>query len=605
MMSNESFNRNGTTLKELILKRAIVAAIAAIVVIASISILVPSTVTPQIIIEKENNPSGHEGFNLTSSLSNHTSSQTMLNDTPFLSDEFWTINAYSLSSDWSTYQITQLGDHAVIAIENGECEFTREFSVNVAVQNTINLTLKGKVISGQVEIFVRFYVWSWYTPNYYTGNYQYITKIDAGERIDFSFFRDISNLKTLLSPRWIASISTQIEIVAEESCVAQIDSAIIETTSEEPLATLTVDMQNTGMESIYDISGVSNTYNIPGINITDLATSEWSVITPMTKDLKVYLPSGNFSCTAGLFNYSTEDTHFEFLLSLDSRLDYRLVIRVEMIRIDFSMTPDLPQIGVSIRWSEEVLYCWDGEITPPYSIKIFIPAKAGELIVSIVYLSRIDGRLSLVGTRVSLNGTLNLKVSVKAPFFSFLGGAATAGDIVLIAVGIALLIMTLSSLNEITRPYGWEVVIKDPKFIPILILGASALFPWLVESHTGSNLGSPPHVLVSYYYVPFCVKLIKTQNSLLFPLMYQYLIIDLIFKIMVFWIPLLYGYSRIGFSMKSIWNDYLYAIAIPFILVILTLFDNHGGQIGPGLVLAAIAPAVYVVQRKLYRKLRR
>ena len=601
LMTKKSQSKNGTTLTRVIIKRAIIAAFAAMVIVVSLNALVPSTYTPQMNLENLGSPAGDEGFTLTPIDVGSGSRQTLLNDTPFLSEVQWERTDYALSEKYSSYRIMRTDDGALIEAEYGELVFSRAKCINIADQETLNVTIEGEIVSGQAQIGLGVSLWQWCSPSYYVGEWSESQEFMTGQRIELSLYVNLTKYSRVI-PGWAIMANIEVRVEVPEQCIMSVNSVVAETTSEEALAPLVIDMQTTDGISIYGASSKTTMFNIPGVNITRQGTSEWSVLTPMAANQTLFLPPGSYECKVGIYNYSGEAVHFGISFDLASNRGHHLVVKISMITIVFSMEPNLPWVSVIIGWYDQVFHGLDDTMAPPFPNYIFICERTGRLVISIAYRGRIVGTGVSMYRTIQTNGSINLKVSVKAPFFSFFGVATTAGDIVLITIGIALLVSIVMSVNEITKPFGWRIIIKDPKFIPIVIFGVSSLLPWLIISQVSGGHAGRSYVELWYEYIPLNVELVRTQNSLWAFAISQYYVEDFLGKLLFFWFPLIYAYSRIGHKMDDIWNDYLFALAGPPVLALLALFSSNGARIGPGLILAIMVPILYVFQYKLYRR---
>lgn len=590
-----------------LLSRCFLGVLLAIIVGVSIGIAVPSSTVTQIQLEESGYIEGSTGATIVRSSTTGTTKQILLNSSPFPGAIKWNMWAYPITDSESSYfQVTEEATGGYIELSRADVHFDYLFHMNILdhTEGVIIVNITG--ISGSIDATLYVEFRGLMTDDSSSLQRRTEISLDAGDSGTLLIEIPMNEIRTRLSSLWAAQVDIVLEFHTASESVLVINDVIVEVQSVVPLYPLTVDLQDT-MGSSLNLAAKSWYWiEVPGVNLTrDSSSRSWALILPRNVNETIYVQNGNYTAIAGIFSYDYSNvssiTEFEF----EDGQNIHISIRLYMIQISLDISPDIYYTGLRFNWDEYWNIWFDFEdLSPPYPDHIYIPARSGQLSASISYNMRQEGRYSSASDSLDIDGNYNLLLTVRLPLFSFFGAALTAGEIVIIIIGIALLIGIGLSLQKPRTPYGWRIIKSDPRFAPLFLLGLSVIFPWFNFSQVIPESSLIPIVFSRDFYLPLCVMMDSTQTSLGSLFFSRYFILDVPFKLLIFWAPLAYVYSKIGQPQK--WkNDtsFFAALLLPVLLAFLT-YSTSFVQLVPnlGLLLVIAAPFVWGFELLIYHK---
>ncbi|TFG31287.1 hypothetical protein EU528_06560 [Candidatus Thorarchaeota archaeon] len=389
-----------------------------------------------------------------------------------------------------------------------------------------NITLQSNSESTPIRIIARFGM--------------YTTYFDVIAGIQPQTFSIEPDMDLVHASDWI----TACEIITTKSIDMILQNVVVWADFDTLLSPVVLDIRSTDGQNLYDDkSPRSSLYSPLRLTINRHSDDSTGSLFVAFQNRTLYLPPMNYSFTTAWAYSSYPRCHFNITVQPD--IESVCLIHVFVIRIDLEINTDFPFLHLEIGPDGDSFPTYSGDfhssqipkyvfLHPIYGIEIEVDSLS-PLSESNYY----NRDIFASGGINPLNGSNNLNVKVSMPYVPVLGLYVTTQDFIQISVAIVLftviILRVFLFLNTKKPRTSW----KDPRLIPIVLLGLTAFIPWLSTTNTSAgSLGASVNV-ASFGVFPLIVG--WTNSGSIFLALHSSGVIWAIVSLFFFWIPLLYA----------------------------------------------------------------
>ncbi|MFX1606480.1 MAG: hypothetical protein ACFFDD_11275, partial [Promethearchaeota archaeon] len=559
---------------------------------------------------------GSVGSSVTLSPGESRTNLVLLNSSSFSPEAGWKVEFNRINNYAPRGEQTSTAAGIHLDLSNVDASLSYDTNFNLRDYGNVTVSLDVKALRGPIEVSLSLDIYSFLsvTPfaSYHDGK---SVPLNTSQTTRITLEVDTKELYAAWSPLWLAQSYVRIDVYPYSSHWTelgdvQLDASLllenmtISAVSSASLSPLSVDTQDTQGSSVYETGLILNWIEWPAVNLTNEEfPSEWGMFVPWKSNDTVYVQAGNYSGTAGFYNFNysnyTFDTSFEIL----SNTILTLGLRFEMVRVNLSISPALPYLRISMWYPDYPRSDYYVEVIPPFPDALYIPKRSGTLYISFHTPPRVESREIVY--RISMNVTepVSLYVHLHIPMFPVFGIMLSTGELLLVILALALLTGAVASTHKPNTQRRWTDRFKDPHFWPAFLVGVSAFVPWFVTSW---DIGESVFVQRSLY-LPFAMGLDSTTNSLAALVVSPSMLLDIPFRIAFFWVPLRWAFGHVGSPKR--WNfDFFYVICISFPLlngIMFYLYTPMPLTISLGFLLVVAAPILWGFEILIYRGLKR
>lgn len=328
----------------------------------------------------------------------------------------------------------------------------------------------------------------------------------------------------------------------------------------------------------------------------------------------LYLKPQNYSFTTtwGKF-YARESFNVTIYENTTSSFSFY----VKAVKINLSISPVLPMIQLIIsddygQHNDAYFLFLKGTEIPDY---LYVPPYPGfniEVVVLSPFTWFSDSHADLVYQGfVPINGSHNLNVNVVLPYVALFSLQITPHDFIQISLAAILFTLAIIRIFLYTHKKKPRTSWKDPRLIPVLLIGMTAIFPWFSATRNPFwGFDSEMHI-VAFGIFPLMAG--WTEWGSTFLIMPSNGVEWAILSLLLFWIPIMIvNYLTIPHCEPS--RTYLSAIPLfaPHILLSITLWRINVVYFfitfTPQMILATfllIVPSVFVLLVIIYEGVNR
>lgn len=266
---------------------------------------------------------------------------------------------------------------------------------------------------------------------------------------------------------------------------ASIDSlgVVMQADYTSPVSPIVFDFQSSDGSGLYDNPFTRHMSDSrPELNIERFDGGQIGYFYPTFQNYTLFLTPQNYSIAVDL--WGSYYTGIEFNVSISENVTSYVIIRMNVIRLYFSVNKDSPIMFLSIRRSSydttsTYRLFFEGKNAPEF---LYLPNYSSYIITVQIQdeLSNLPEYRGNVIASVSLqmNITHNLNISVSMPYVSFFGLFVTPQDLVQIFLAMFLYLLLIFRLIIYIQSIKPRTTWKDSRLIPILIIAATSIIPW-------------------------------------------------------------------------------------------------------------------------------
>lgn len=424
---------------------------------------------------------------------------------------------------------------------------------------------------------------------------------------------------------WIFYATMVLIITSTEASTISVGKVVISVESEEGLYPVSVDVQapdgeslfenpNTNLMSVYYDKDTYEMYTgyYPALDLTRTGNrTEGSVFIPRKCNATLYLGEGTYEGFAGwIFGRNRQwALGFSCNFSIESGEAIHIIARVPAFRLTIDITPVFAYSRVYV--SGGFLYELDYPFQKPYFL--YIPSSFSEFAVTIrplMYNSHRPDKLHYrfsedlqprARTEILTNGTTCIRVEVAFSEFSLFPGIFDIGQFVSILSIIALMFIFLFDARKQIPLKIRSYPTTKYSLLPITLYFISLFTPGVTYSFVTAAVS--PTTIFGVIIIPFGRAFWWSSQSWLTPAPSNYLVLDVLWIGVLFWVPFLYLCSLIIKPNELITPESLLdpeyiptsiIVFCPFIIGCYYLFLCLTGVCSPGIgliTMLAITPA--------------
>ena len=525
----------------------------------------------------------------------------LLNSTPDDGSSLWDTGSYYADATTSSNE-----DGYAISISSAianpgffSCSTTTSISIPDVEELYFIAVLDGIAGSCNVTLSIEFVVQSieisW--VDLYTSSIT--SRLNAGETLNLSLSTPIALLKTI-SPCWLSKVSMSIVIRGTPSATLVVKETVIKCISDKPLYPVTIDAIATTGESLHSSYLTRYMSNPPVIVLNRTGKYGSPAIKLLRANYTVFLPQGQYSSTAGWFDYGNDagpvidDQIVPFEIASEEMLSLQLKMRT--FRLDIKSNVPLPFYAIDVYKTGDYHYI----LTTPSGYKpwpdhFYLPPIEGDVDIHI--------RFNEWWLRASaeLSGGHNQKVSFSSPLtLNIFGLLLNLGQITDIGLVVLMILLVMKRWFVKTAQIDRKAVIFDHRFVPLILLLSSFLFPWVQYSQWGEEL-------ISYFPV-LPVRVITIQGGITLTVISfgEWIFLGLLSLVML-WAPLVGLLSQLlSPESKSSSRKTTKLLLLPFLYAAFFLIGSllSGYPIGIGAILAMLGLPVWLFQKAFRHEIR-
>ncbi len=524
----------------------------------------------------------------------------LLNATPDDSSSIWDTGSYyantKTSSNADGYTISTSG-----AITNPgffSCLTTTSVSIPDIEELYFGLLIHGIEGSCNVTLSVTFTVqsidiWADLFERSTTGI------LNKGETLNLSLSTPVALLKTI-SPCWLSKVSMSVIIRGTPSATLTVKETVIKCISDKPLYPVTIDATATTGESLHSSYLTRYLSNFPVMVLNRTGGYGSPAIRLPSANYTVFLPQGQYSSAVGWFSYSSDVSSvidsqiLPFEITPDEMLHLRLKMRA--FRLDINNNVPLPFYAIDVYGVGNYYHILR---TPseysPWPDHFYLPPTEGVIEVHIRF-----NEWSLQASTELIDGQ-NQRISFSSPLtVNIFGLLMNLGQIIDFGLVVLMILLVVKRWFVKTAQNNRRAVIFDYRFLPLILLLSSFLFPWIQYSQWGDYLTS--------YFSALPVRVLTIQDGITFTVISfgEWIILGLL-SLLMLWIPLVGLLSQLLTpESKSSSRKTTKLLLLPFLygafFLIGSLLSGYPVCIGP--ILAMLGLPVWLSQRAFRHKIR-
>ncbi|MFW9794090.1 MAG: hypothetical protein ACFFEE_07310, partial [Candidatus Thorarchaeota archaeon] len=275
----------------------------------------------------------------------------------------------------------------------------------------------------------------------------------------------------------------------------------------------------------------------------------------------IYVAAGNYSGIAGVYGYDYVNNTFSVSFEIPVSTSLNLGLQFEIVRINLEISPTVPYLNIHMWYDDRFWTDYTIEVAPPFPDTVCILKRSANLSISISTLPRVEQTPNpfVYEIKIEILQPTTIDIDLEINLFSLGGILISAGEVLLIFLGLALLVGAVLSTQEPNSELHWKQLIHDPRFWPVLLVGASILLPWFtsfssMQRYSWSSGGF--FIIHRALYTPLACGLDSTTNSVGLVVFSRYLILEIPTRIILFWLPMKWAAEYIGTPGKWSFNFY-------------------------------------------------
>jgi len=474
--------------------------------------------------------------------------------------------------------------------------------------DSLNFTGHLSILEGEVSVLARIGL-----PHDYI-NTEYI--LHSGEEIDFEVYLDREQISNLTRD-WLQECSFGIHLDLNTTSVVNLTDVKAIGKTYEPLSSIDIDLLDAYSESVsanpYAVGGVQSEIEISS-NTVPQNSSSLVVFKP---NLTVFLPADNYSISAHWETTSNQPFYAQNLtLELDRAFQMYIYLNVVRLYIESNVVFQQQRAWVSIHSH----YPWFSNADFFHSVNtsfLYIPFiyNSDSVEATVRFRTRIHFSSSNNHMDLSISHTFDSShdwiLRISFPMVSAFGLNLFFTQFVALMIIPILCSLLLIQLSEFLKRNSIRRVATSDLFLPILLLGVSAILPWLNWSYSFVSDGVffEHHTELLAPLASFLFHGTDASNVVFPTPVGDYSEWDtgvqtgfLVYgSIILFWIPLIYLVANIVSDtsyknrLRHLGVLILPGIYTPFVYFGFSYFSLVSNfQISIGFVFAAVSPLVYL-----------
>ncbi len=587
----------------------------------AINTVVPDVIGDELVFTSTPVP-GTIGSTISLSASEASTDFVLFNDSSFSPESDWNIHYYEFNNFVSRFerQSDEIGTRFDISNIALHCSY--ETNINLRDYDTVTFSVDVTALTGPVEVLLNLNVESFFDSHY--ADYDANLTLTTGETGRLGLDLNVSVLHSIWGPLWLTQAIVILEIYpgtsnpylwdrANLAASLRLENVSFTANSTVPLTPLVTDIQDTQGNSAYSPLAIINLIDSAAVNLTsEDYPNEWGILLPWRANDTIFVVAGNYSGIAGVYSFdyvnSTIPVSFEILADTSLHLG----LQFEMVRVNLEVSPMVPYLRI-IMWYDVGFWAeYTIEVAPPFPDTVCILKRSANLSISIATPPRVEWASRPFTNKIELEilQPTTIDIDLEVNLFSLGGILISAGEVLLIFLGLALLIGAVLSTQEPNSEFHWKQLIRDPRFWPVLLVGASILLPWFtsissMQRYYWSSGGF--FVVHRALYSPLACGLDSTANSMALVVFSRNFIPEVPSRIILFWLPLKWAAGHIGSPKKWSFNSY-YGVSLlsPAFMGFLVLpFTPLRLMPALGYIVVCAAPILWVSELLIYRLVKR
>ncbi len=558
---------------------------------------------------------GQTGFDLRTENWESSQDVVILNSTPFSGPPEW--SAYAHYATDIVGERTSDGYYVDFHGPPGlqHVSFVRRLHIVLDDYSASNFETRIAVISGTVNATLRVefgeYRWGGLVAK------DDMESIQAGADATLAVEAPLALLRTI-SEKWIMTANVYITLESFTGARVVINGFNARATGKVPLYPLVIDLRSTTNESLYSNPFTRYLMTPPYLLVSREGSLGNSTVWPDRANETLFVAEGNYTADVG---WACDDYYpdpfdaqrLEFSIASDMKTV--LEAKMKVVRLDLVGFELMPFEKFELSYGY-----WDNE---QYEFWTYAYYEPPIVLCDYVYLAPLSGQLVFQGRSVDTlqndpltgysGGSFNLEGDIITdgthhlelvgifpviPVGSMLLGLGHFLTIFMMGFLMFILHRKYREVNTIENP---RPLLRNPRFIPVLLLIAGAITPWYVIT-TNLN-GSIEFSATMYFFVPIITVMIVAADFstvLTFPFGWQFV---LLLAGLLYWYPLTKIVSSMIAPQPKEKQHSLRHLGMITVLCIMTLAPSLLAGIRPaiGVGLAISALLVWIIQDALQR----
>lgn len=583
----------------------------------AINTVVPDIVGNELVFTNSLTP-GTIGSTTSLSASEASTDFALFNDSSFSSESDWNIHYNEINNFVSRFERQSDNIGTRFDISNIALLCSYETNINLRDYDAVTFFVDVIALTGPVEVLLNLNVESFFEPYY--ADYDANLTLTTGETGRLGIDLNVSVLQSIMSPLWLIQTVVLLEIYpgtsnpylwdrADLAASLRLENVSFTAVSTVPLTPLVTDIQDTQGNSAYNRLAILNLIDSPAINLTsEDYPSEWGILLPWRANETIYVAAGNYSGIAGVYSYDYVNNTFSVSFEILADTSIHLGLQFEMVRVNLEISLMVPYLRIFMRYDDRFWVDYTIEVAPPFPDTVCILKRSANLSISITTPPRVEqGSKPFINEiKIEILQPTTIDIDLEVNLFSLDGILISAGEVLLIFLSLALLIGAVLSTQEPNSEFHWRQLMCDPRFWPVLLVGASVLLPWFTSISSMQRYYWSSGGIFTVHralYTPLACVLDSTANSMGLVAFSRNFILEIPIRIILFWLPLKWATGHVGTPGRWSFNFY-YGICLfsPAFMGFLVL-SSTPLRLMPalGYIVVCSAPILWNLELLIYR----
>jgi len=476
-----------------------------------------------------------------------------------------------------------------VSLVKSSVTFQRELYIPIQDYESISVSLQVEALSGSANVSMSL------TPSIRAGNHSEV-EVKEWQTECLVVNMSLDELKIQYVDYWMWQFYSRIQISSEEQAEILIHSLDIEAHSSEILTPVSVDLQNTGQDSLLSDRHVRPAFWYLLLAVSRLDDGNRALVRAQVANETLYLPIGNYSIRAGwspTANWGSYIDYEQADFAIRENQTTLLGIRLPTVRLSIELSPYIVYVSVTMRGTgpDASLFLHGMYLEQSF----YLPASVGSINISVSHVapwSR-EGRLD---SQFELDGSSNLLVYIDYPYLVLLGVVMTYLDFGILVLLAGLVVAVMTRLLRLLTQKRTEPLLADPGLLPFLLILLGAFMPWFRYVDPTSGLSKTVWPWLGVYTQ-------QMRTGVIFPYQDEFWGFGLPIFVLLFWVPLFEAATRIGTPTPALSSDRLVPMAFPVVLtLVLGLFLALQGwipEVGTWMIL--LSPVALAIQIGIQR----
>jgi len=519
----------------------------------------------------------------------------LLNSTPYDGSSIWDTGSYFLDaitrSDERGYTISIPG----LIGNDGFFSCSTTTSVSIPDINELFFSVVLDGLEGSCNVTLSAAFTDIGLENYYAELFHrsITSELYRGETLNLTLSTPVALLKTISSV-WLSRVVMDIYIVGTPSATLIIKDTTIKAISDKPLFPVTIDAIATTGESLYSSYITRYLRNPPVIFLNRTGEDGSPALFLRRGNYTVFLPQGQYSAIAGWYNFymlipviDAQEITFEVIP--DETIHLRLKMRAIILDINSNVPIPFRSMQVRLGDSDDLIY------TPwryaPWPDHLYVPPIQGDIWISVSFDQwYVDSWANMsIGYTHIISFFSPLTINIFGLLLNF-------GQLLDIGLVILVVFLVIKRWLVKTAQLNRRDILSDNRFVPIILLMSSFLFPWVLYSDWGEYR--------TLNFVSLPVRVLTFQGNIAFAVVSfgEWIILGLL-SFVLLWAPLIGLLSMLSTpESKSNSKKTGKLLLFPFLFSVCCLIAVllSGYTLGLGALLAMVGLPIWLIQ-KLYR----